>query len=156
MNRFVIGGILAAIVVLLTGSLNRLLSDSEGGRVAARRDSTDQAVGDLGTLPIEQAGRLVQRQSQVGSNPGTRAGGDSVFGNQGEVVPPGQRSIISPDNTGAAGAGAGAGNVIPRAGGATTFPATGDVAPIQPDLVQPGATPRPTPDPDLESIPALW
>ncbi|MGB5971761.1 MAG: hypothetical protein WBG38_00495, partial [Nodosilinea sp.] len=59
------------------------------------------------------------------------------------------RSVISPN---------GASNVIPRTEGAATFPATttGDIAPIQPGLVQPGDAQRPARDADLDSIPALW
>ncbi|PSN07931.1 hypothetical protein C7293_30385 [filamentous cyanobacterium CCT1] len=162
MNRFIIGGILAAIAVMLAGGLNQLLSDRsedgpEGARISSRGDTTTQANGgDLGSVPIEQAGQLVQRQSEVGVN-GISAQGDSTFGNQG-TVPPGDRAVISPNTTGTAGSTAPAsGNVIPRTGEAATFPAvTGDIAPIQPGLVQPGEVTRPAPDPELDSIPALW
>ncbi|PSR12679.1 hypothetical protein C8255_26280 [filamentous cyanobacterium CCP3] len=162
MNRFIIGGILAAIAVMLAGGLNQLLSDRsadgpEGARISSQGDATTQANGgDLGSVPIEQAGQLVQRQSEVGAN-GISATGDSVFGNQG-TVPPGDRAIISPNTTGTTGDIAPtSGNVIPRPGEAATFPAaTGDIAPIQPGLVQPGEVTRPAPDPELDSIPALW
>jgi hypothetical protein len=159
MNRFVIGGILAAIVVMLAGGVNRLWSDrvddsAEGARISSQPTTTGQDNGgDLGSVPIEQAGQLVQRQSEVGTN-GISATGDSVFGNQG-TVPPGDRAVISPNTTGTATPAPG--NVIPRTGGAATFPTTtGDIAPIQPGLVQPGEVTRPAPDPDLDSIPALW
>lgn len=169
MNRFIIGGILAAIAVMLTGGMNRLLSDrsddnAEGARISSQSDTTSQDNGDLGSVPIEQAGQLVQRQSEVGTNGnGISATGDSAFGNQG-TVPPGDRAIISPNTTGTAGTAGTAGgatpapgNVIPRTGETATFPAaTGDIAPIQPGLVQPGEVTRPAPDPDLDSIPALW
>ncbi|MGB3309310.1 MAG: hypothetical protein WBG32_04085 [Nodosilinea sp.] len=158
MNRFIIGGIMAAIVVMMAGGLNRLLSDrfddsAEGSRISSQPTTTGQANnGDLGSVPLEQAGQLVQRQSEVGAN-GISATGDSALGTQGTV--PGERSVISPDTTGTATPAPG--NVIPRTGGAATFPATtGDVAPIQPGLVQPGEVTRPAPDPDLDSIPALW
>ncbi|WP_035984900.1 hypothetical protein [Leptolyngbya sp. KIOST-1] len=166
MNRFIIGGILAAMVVMLTGGLNRLFRDRpQGAQLASQRNTAlqqpgQQAGNDLGSVPLEQAGRLVQRQSEVGTN-GIPAPGDSAFGTQtnGNGDPFG-RAVISPDQTGTAPA---AGNVIPRTGGATTFPANtsppntgGDIAPIQPGLVQPGEVPRPAPDPDLDSIPALW
>ncbi|MGB3201449.1 MAG: hypothetical protein WBA99_11125 [Nodosilinea sp.] len=161
MNRFIIGGILAAVVAMLAGGLNRVLSDradgsTEGARISSQSTRTEQGNGgDLGSVPLEQAGQLVQRQSDVGAG-GPAAVGDNVFTDQGAGTgPAGQRAEISP---GSAGTGAAApGNVIPRTGGAVTFPATtGDIAPLQPGLVQPGVTPGPAPDPELDSIPALW
>ncbi|MGG6241144.1 hypothetical protein ACQ4N7_21175 [Nodosilinea sp. AN01ver1] len=160
MNRFIIGGILAAIAVMLTGGLNRLLSDRfengpEGTQISSLSDTTTEGNGsDLGSVPIEQAGQLVQRQSEVGTS-GISATGNSTFTDQN-----GNRATISPNTTGTVGANGvtpAPGNVIPRAGEATTFPAaTGDIAPVQPGLVQPGEATRPAPDPDLDSIPALW
>ncbi|MEA5447865.1 hypothetical protein VB780_04740 [Leptolyngbya sp. CCNP1308] len=160
MNRFMIGGILAALVLMLMGGLNRILGDrSQEAPLASQQNTTAQDVSDLGTLPLEQAGRLVQRQSEVGTNNGIAATGDSTFIDQGSG-----RTTISPSNTGTAtgtagtnGVTAAPGNVIPRTGAATTYPTTGgDIAPIQPGLVQPGVVERPAPDPDLDSIPALW
>jgi hypothetical protein len=156
MNRFMIGGILAALVLMLTGGLNRLLGDrSQDAPLASQQNSTTQDVNDLGTLPLEQAGRLVQRQSEVGTSTGISATGNNTFTDQGN-----NRATISPNNTGAIGTSGGTaapGNVIPRTGAATTYPASsGDIAPIQPNLVQPGVVERPAPDPDLDSIPALW
>jgi hypothetical protein len=155
MNRFIIGGILAALVLMLTGGLNRFLGDrSEGEQLASQQNTTAQDADGLGALPLEQAGRLVQRQSEVSAN-GTAATGNSTFTDQGS-----NRATISPNNTGTTGANGvtpAPGNVIPRTGAATTFPATGgDIAPIQPGLVQPDAVQRPAPDPELDSIPALW
>lgn len=157
MNRFVIGGILAAIVVMLTGGLNRLLSDrSQGAQspdqpaLTAQGDNTN---GDPGPLPLAQAGRLVQRQSDVGSN-GISVNPDAVFNpnDQPAGMPAGGRPTISPSGT----ANSQVDNVIPRPGATATFPANqGDIAPIQPGLVRPGAEQGPT-DPDLDSIPALW
>ncbi|HZG37999.1 MAG TPA: hypothetical protein VEZ50_04895 [Nodosilinea sp.] len=161
MNRFIIGGFLAALALILTGGLNRLMADrSQEPQLTSQGNTTGQPQGgnNLGALPLEQAGRLVQRQSEVGAG-GTAATGDAAFGTQGNgTMPPGGRAEISPNNTGTNGTGQpGAGNVIPRTGGATTYPAaTGDVAPIQPNLVQPDAVQRPGSDPDLDSIPALW
>ncbi len=160
MNRFIIGGILAAIAVMLTGGLNRMLSDRaeddpDRTRISSQSDTTTQSNGgNLGSVPLEQAGQLVQRQSEVGTN-GISATGNSTFTDQGS-----NRATISPNATGTAGGNGvspAPGNVIPRADGAATFPAaTGDIAPIQPGLVQPGEVTRPAPDPDLDSIPALW
>lgn len=155
MNRFVIGGILAALVLMLTGGLNRFLGmGAQEEQLASQPDTTTQNADGLGTLPLEQAGRLVQRQSEVSSN-GISATGNTTFTDQGS-----DRATISPTAAGATGASgttAAPGNVIPRTGAAATFPATsGDIAPIQPSLVQPDAVQRPTPDPELDSIPALW
>ncbi|MFQ4137490.1 hypothetical protein PGN35_014330 [Nodosilinea sp. PGN35] len=158
MNRFVIGGLLAALVLILTGGLNRLLADRSqeprpGGQPTAAQG---QNADGLGTLPLDQAGRLVQRQSEVGSTNGTPVGGDTT-GDSAFIDQANQRATISPNNGGGSGVTPAPGNVIPRTGGATTFPAPGgDVAPIQPGLVQPDAVQRPAPDPDLDSIPALW
>ncbi|MGF1518813.1 MAG: hypothetical protein ACFCVB_13560 [Nodosilinea sp.] len=149
MNRFIIGGILAAIVVALTGGLGRMFteSDSQTGLTGVNRNNNNNRVetGDLGSLPVEQAGQLVRRQSDVGT--GTRTTPDFVGQD------PGGRPDIFPDTTGATGT---AGNVIPRTNQTTTFPTTnGDIAPIQPELVRPGLEQRPI-EPDLDSIPALW
>ncbi|WP_017297230.1 hypothetical protein [Nodosilinea nodulosa] len=162
MNRFVIGGILAAIVVMLTGGLNKLLSDrSQGSQVLSQRNAAAQGDNsDLGTLPLDKAGQLVQRQSDVGSN-GVSASSDTVFNTNnpsGTGMPPGGRATISPTTTGGAGTVAPqSGNVIPRTGAAATFPANpGDIAPIQPGLVRPGVEQQRPADPDVDSIPALW
>lgn len=162
MNRFIIGGILAAVVAILASGLDQVLGDrgddsTGGARISSQSTTTDQDNGgNLGSVPLEQAGQLVQRQSEVGTG-GPAAVGDTVFDDQGAgTAPPGQRAEISPG--GSAGTATPApGNVIPRTGGAATYPATtGDIAPIQPGLVQPGVTPGPAPDPELDSIPALW
>ena len=155
MNRFIIGGILAAIVVALTGGLGRMFteSDSQAELTSVNRNNNNNQgeTGDLGTLPVEQAGQLVRRQSDVG----TRTTSDFV-GQDPQGMPQGGRPDISPEITGAAGAAGAAGNVIPRTDQTTTFPTTsGDIAPVQPGLVQPGVDQRPI-DPDLDSIPALW
>jgi hypothetical protein len=163
MNRFIIGGILAAIVSGLTGGLGRMFAErdaqlqSPGIQTDAGPTGTEPA-GDLGSLPIEQAGQLAQRQSEVGTN-GIGMTSDFV-GQDIEGMPPGGRPDISPPTAGqpgAAGTTGSDGNVIPRTGETTTFPATGgDIAPIQPGLVQPGVDLQRPIDPDLDSIPALW
>ncbi len=159
MNRFIIGGILAAIVVALTGGLGRMFTESDArtGLTGVNRNNNNAdnrgEAGDLGSLPVEQAGQLVRRQSDVGT--GTPTTSDFV-GQDPQGMPPGGRPDISPETSGAAGTAGTAGNVIPRTSQPTTFPTTGgDIAPIQPELVQPGLEQRPT-DPDLDSIPALW
>lgn len=160
MNRFVIGGVLAALVMMLMGGLNRLMSDRSQDPQPNGQAAQGQNADGLGTLPLDQAGRLVQRQSEVGSTNGTPASGDNTFGDGSFIDQGNQRATISPNGTGTTGSNGvtpASGNVIPRTGGATTFPATGgDIAPIQPGLVQPDAVQRPAPDPDLDSIPALW
>lgn len=160
MNRFMIGGILAALVLMLTGGLNRLLGNrSQETPLARQQNTTAQNADGLGTLPLDQAGRLVQRQSEVGTNNGISATGNSTFTDQGS-----SRTTFSPSATGTATGTAGtngftapAGNVIPRTGAATTFPATGgDIAPIQPELVRPGVVVETPPPDSVDSIPALW
>lgn len=157
MNRFIIGGVLAALVLMLMGGLNRFLGDrTQEGGVASQQDAAAQDADDLGALPLEQAGRLVQRQSEVSTNR-TAATGNSSFTDQGS-----DRATISPANTGTTGANSvtpAPGNVIPRTGAATTPTTGGDIAPIDPNLVQPGVegrVQRPAPDPNVDSIPALW
>ncbi len=162
MNRFVIGGILAAIVVLMMGGINRLFADRQPGTTRLDRTTapTTTEGGDLGRLPVEQAGQLVRRQRDL-ANGGTAAGSDTVFNNQDPGMTPGQRAIIAPGTAGTGTAGTGAAgannnNIIPRTGQAGTSPAFGgDIAPIQPGLVRPGAEQQ-TDDSDLDSIPALW
>ncbi|MBE9137608.1 hypothetical protein IQ254_10345 [Nodosilinea sp. LEGE 07088] len=154
MNRFVIGGILAAIVVLLTGSLSRLLGDRspEPGLVGSQPNTTE--TGDLGSLPVEQAGQLVRRQSDLGAG-GIPTSPDTVFNDQPGATMPSGRSTLSPDTTGTFTPAPG--NVIPRPGDTATYPANvGDIAPVQPGLVQPGVRPENPTDPDIDSIPALW
>ena len=173
MNRFVIGGILASIVVALTGGINRLFADRSQTSSLTNRPSTSlqqsdsvasAPASDLGSLPVEQAGQLVRRQSEASAG-GISAASNSVFTDQGAgAAPPNGRAIIAPTNTATQGADGtfttvnpAPGNVIPRTTGTTTFSTTtttGDISPIQPNLVQPGVQ-RPG-DPDLESIPALW
>ena len=136
MNRFVIGGILAALVVVLTGSLTRLLGEP--------KQPGDIAAEDLGSLPVEQAGMLVRRQSDsVTSIP------DESFPNPTQTPGPNPTQTPEPFISDP--------NVIPLPGATPTYPPnTGDVAPIQPSLVQPGVDPQRPIDPDLDSIPALW
>ncbi|TVQ12695.1 MAG: hypothetical protein EA368_03370 [Leptolyngbya sp. DLM2.Bin27] len=161
MNRFIIGGILAAIVIGLTGGLGRIFTDTNARQEGAGQTTAGQnngAAGDLGSLPIEQAGQLARRQSEVGNN---GVGITSDFLGQDPVgIPPGGRPDISPPaagQTGTAGMTGSNGNVIPRTGETATFPTTGgDIAPIQPGLVQPGVDLQRPSDPDLDSIPALW
>lgn len=149
MNRYIAGGLLAAIVVLLGSGIDSLpqIMPNFGGSRSGAREPGSQA-DTVGTQPIEQAGRVVQRQGQS-----TVAAPNEVFNNQGQFgtstavpqdIPAGE---IRPD----------ADNVIPRPGAAPQATTTaGDVSPIQPDLVQPGDSGFPSDDPDLDSIPALW
>lgn len=156
MNRFIIGGILAAIVVALTGGLGRMFTESDAQtRVTSVNPDNNNAenlgeAGDLGSLPVEQAGQLVRRQSDVGT--GTRTTPDFIGQDPGGM-PPGGRPDISPEAAGTAGT---AGNVIPRLNQTTTFPTTGgDIAPIDSDLVRPDNREPPI-EPPVDSIPALW
>jgi hypothetical protein len=151
MNRYIAGGLLAALVLLVSSGLNglgRLLPVS--GITEPPRPSEREA---LGTSPIEQAGRVVQRQSGATvavpdttfQDPTIRSGNGAIGAPVAPLDIP--ETEIRPQTP----------NVIPRPGEApqaTTV--TGDVSPIQPELIQPGATDRPGIDQDLDSIPALW
>jgi hypothetical protein len=119
--------------------------------------TTSTEVSDLGSLPIEQAGQLVRRQSDLATG-GTAATPNAVFSDTqpAQGMPPGGRATIAPTTTGAPVTDSG--NVIPRTDGTTATPpfpgSGGDIAPVQPGLVQPGVTPDT--DAELDSIPALW
>jgi hypothetical protein len=138
-----LGGAMALLALLVfsrAGGLGQLLPD--GGQTQGNPQSED---GTLGTLPIEQAGQVVQRQSVPVTGIGTMTPTNSGF-----TTPAGTPPTLTPTQSGSPS------NVIPRQGGATTLPAPiGDIAPVQPDLVQPDP-PTVTDDPELESIPALW
>jgi hypothetical protein len=152
MNRYVLAGILAVFALLTTraiGSSGQWLGQqsSPPSRVRLNADS-------LGTLPIDKAGQIVKRQGASGV-PST---GDFTGNGNGNW------STIAPTDTGST-------TVFPNGSQSSGFtttspfgdisPATGDISPIDPNIVQPGVT-RPTPlpgdlvDDDLESIPALW
>ena len=74
MNRFIIGGVLAGIVLMLMSGLSRLQGDRpERGQLASQQNTTAQDADGLGALPLEQAGQLVQRQSEVGTGIEARA-----------------------------------------------------------------------------------
>ena len=153
MNRFIIAGVLAAIVALMMGGMNQLFADRQPDTARLDRTTAPTTEGnDLGSLPVEQAGQLVRRQSDL-ANGATAARSDTVFNNQDPGMTPGDRAIIAPGTAGTADTN----NIIPRTGQAGTRPnyGGGDIAPIQPGLVQPGAGERPD-DSDLDSIPALW
>ncbi len=156
MNRYIAGGLLAALAVMLGAgieSLGNMLPNFSGNNQPAGQAATTGRAqsAPLGTQPIEQAGRAVQRQSQAtGAAPTTTfdRGRTPVQGTStlpqeipnGEIRP-------QPDNA----------NVIPRPGAAPQATTTlGDVSPIQPDLVQPGSPDLPGIDQDLDAIPALW
>ncbi|MFH7242778.1 MAG: hypothetical protein ACHWZW_07995 [Spirulina sp.] len=159
MNRYALGGAIGLLMLLALsgmGGLDRLFQGNGAGR-----GDLSAADDTLGTLPIEQAGQVVQRQSSptpgipaTGTNiPGTptSVSGDFPPTNGGFTAPAGTPPTLNPTQPGIPQ------NVIPQSGGATTLPAqVGDIAPVQPGLVQPDPVPPVTDDPELESIPALW
>lgn len=164
MNRYALGGAIGLLVLLALSGVGGLGQLFQGSGQSSGNVQADD--GTLGTLPIEQAGQVVQRQSTsgqsiptVGTNtPGTSLtdtpapiGGDLAPTGSGFTTPAGTPPTLSPAQSGAPQ------NVIPRQGGATPLPAqVGDIAPVQPDLVQPDPAPPAAEDPELESIPALW
>jgi hypothetical protein len=142
MNRYIAAGFLAAVVAMLGSGLDNLL-DGIGSIIPSRSQP------EPGAASIEQAGRVVQRQSQAATGIGfdntpeddalvRRPNGSS------QGIPPVE---IAPQDI----------NLTPQPVDAA--PGTsirGDLAPIQPDLIQPGTPDLPGADQDLDSIPALW
>ncbi len=151
MNRYLIGAVMAGLVLLGmvgAGRLGRLFADPGQTGQAAK----SQASAAVGSLPVEQAGRLVRRQSDpqgaptaaVGANVSnapamTRAQSATTPAQPRAQTPP--RVTISP-------------NQAPPAQTTPTVP-TGDISPLQPDLVRSGGD-QPQSNPDLDAIPALW
>ncbi len=156
MNRYFIGAIMAGLVLLAlsrVGGENRLVADNAnqpGGELRAASDS------GLGTLPIDQAGRIAQRQTQPTG--GVPAAGTGALG-QMPANGTGTATFTAPAGTGQpipnATISPGATGVAPRPATGNQFPATGDISPVQPDLVRPETLPA-NPDQDPDSIPALW
>ena len=147
MNRYIAAGFLAAVVALLGSGL-----DSFGLGLPSFEPGADQdqsTVSTLGTQPIQQAGRVVQPESTVTSTVPT-----ATFDDGRSFV---QETTIAPQNVPSVEIGPQSGDVIPRTGQVPAGgSASGDISPIQPDLVQPGTSTPPGVDPDLDSIPALW
>jgi hypothetical protein len=157
MNRFIIGAIMAGLVLLALsgiGGVNRFFSDND----RLRSDLRAEGDSSLGTLPIDQAGRIVRRQTQAAN--GIPATGTATFGQTGLPADgSGPSSFTTPGVTGqpipSATISPTATTVAPRTGTNNQFSSTGDVSPVQPDLVRPETLP-PASDQNLESIPALW
>ncbi|MEB3288958.1 MAG: hypothetical protein VKI82_03525 [Leptolyngbya sp.] len=140
MNRYVLAGAAGLLILLaLSGGTSRR---SQGQAQMPGEGDTEEAI--LGTLPIEQAGQVVRRQSAASGTPPAMAA-PSFDGTS--------------DFTTDLDSGAGTASTPPGdtpSGGASTLPApTGDISPVQPDLVRPDPQP-PVSDPALDAIPALW
>ncbi|MGF1568945.1 MAG: hypothetical protein ACFCVD_12895 [Nodosilinea sp.] len=162
MNRYIFGGIAAALVMMAMSGLegiNRLFSNTDSLRGDIQADESA-----LGTLPIGRAGQIVQRQSGDPAA-GTRAASDSVSNTQGfdpTLNPQNNGGQVAPNGTFTT-----PNNIVPRTGQPGTvpttgqspatgqFPATGDISPTQPGLVRPENIQRPE-DRELDAIPALW
>jgi hypothetical protein len=153
MNRYLIGAVMAGLVLLGmvgVGRLGRMFADPAQTGQAAK----SQASAALGSLPVEQAGRLVRRQSDPQGAP-TAAVGANVSSPAASTraqpatapsqpVSPGQTSppvTLNPNQ--------------PTPAQTTPTAPSGDISPLQPDLVRPGGD-RPQPNADLDAIPALW
>jgi hypothetical protein len=139
MNRYIGGGLLALLLILLgsgLGNAMRILPSFGSSERPERR-----AISTVGTQPIEQAGRVVQRQSQttgITQSP-TPIEGTNI---PSQPIPPVE---IRPDATPA-----------PPDTREAAPTAAGDIDPVQPELLRPGTTDRPEFEEDLDSIPALW
>lgn len=121
MNRYALGGAIGLLIVLAlsgVGGLGQLLQGNGQGR-----DDASTADDSLGTLPIEQAGQVVQRQGDPTS--GVPATGTNLPGtpaapmNGGFTAPAGTPPTLSPTQPQ---------NVIPRQG-VTTLPAQVGILP---------------------------
>ncbi len=104
----------------------------------------------LGSLPVEQAGRLARRQSDpqvaptaaVGANVSNAPASSRSQPATTPVQPFTSRAQTPPSVT-----------ISPNQ--ATPTVPSGDISPLQPDLVRPGGD-QPPPNPELDAIPALW
>ncbi|HIK43491.1 MAG TPA: hypothetical protein IGR64_01245 [Leptolyngbyaceae cyanobacterium M65_K2018_010] len=153
MNRYLIGAILAGLVLLAMSGLqgiNRLFADNSRMRSDLRAEDSS-----LGTLPIEQAGRIVRRQGQAdsagmpaagtGTWGGSGSGGEDSFTSEGGAPRAIPNATIAPASP----------NEVSRTTPVGPTSTSGDIAPIESNLVRPGSVQPPT-DPGLDSIPALW
>ncbi|NMF85859.1 hypothetical protein [Nodosilinea sp. P-1105] len=141
MNRYVIGGILATLVMAIASGLGPI-GFGEANDRSPRASTPEQEA--LGTRPIERAGQIVQRQSQA-NNAAVPITPDSALTDPQDIFSDLAEPTISPAPN----------NVIPQTGADTTASGFGDISPVQPDLVRPGVT-APSDDSDLDAIPALW
>ncbi|MBU6230402.1 MAG: hypothetical protein KGQ93_11990 [Cyanobacteria bacterium REEB459] len=139
MSRYLIGVLLASLFLSVGwGGASRLFADSS----QTPTNSNNQSSDGLGSAPVEQAGRLVKRQSQPGSA-GIRAVGANAGGSKTAASP---NSSLTPKPFPP--------NVVPSVSAVAPVAPTGDISPIQPDLVKPENL-RPQNQP-LDSVPALW
>jgi hypothetical protein len=146
MNRYLIGAVMAGLVLLGmvgAGRLGRLFADP--GRTD--QSAKSQASAALGSLPVEQAGRLARRQSDPQVAPTAAVGANAPASSRSQpattpVQPFTTQSQTPPSVT-----------ISPNQ--ATPTVPSGDISPLQPDLVRPGGD-QPQPNPELDAIPALW
>jgi hypothetical protein len=85
MNRYLVGGILAVLTLLTI----RVIGGNGGPSFAEERpvrDSPQFDVESLGTLPIDQAGRIVRRQGQATTTETPTAASDFFAGQWGEFA----------------------------------------------------------------------
>jgi len=151
MNRYLIGAVMAGMVLLGMAGAGRL------GRLFADPGQTGQAVKSqasaaLGSLPVEQAGRLVRRQSDPQGPPTAAVGANAPASSRSQPAstpaqPTTTRAQTPPSVTISP-------NQATPAQATPTVP-SGDISPLQPDLVRPGGD-QPQPNPELDAIPALW
>ena len=151
MNRYLIGAVMAGLVLLAMAGAGRLFADPGQTGQAAK----SKASAAVGSLPVEQAGRLVRRQSDpqgastaaVGANVSNAPGSSRSQPASTPAQPATTRAQTAPPVT------ISPNQAIP----AQTTPTVpgGDISPLQPDLVRPGGD-QPQPNPELDAIPALW
>ncbi|MFM7471272.1 MAG: hypothetical protein LVS60_12975 [Nodosilinea sp. LVE1205-7] len=149
MSRYLLGVLLASLLLTIGSgltSVSRLFADSSQDSKALNNKSSP----GLGSLPIEQAGRLVKRQSQPEASAtqavGAHAESPNTVNGSTSTTPMATNSteattLPQPNPT-------------PEGSNNAPVVPTGDISPIQPNLVKPENL-RPQNQP-LDSIPALW
>jgi hypothetical protein len=153
MNRYALAGAAALLfLIALSGA---------GGLSPLFRGNTETSQGGqpeattLGTLPIEKAGQVVQRQGSAPGAPMAPAMTPNGAIN-GDTPPTSANAFTTPTGTPSTLSGSPQ-NPIPPAVGATPSPAqVGDNSSVPPELLPPDPQPPATHDRDMEAIPALW
>lgn len=168
MNRYVLGGVLLGLVFIalsgITGNNRTARSNTTQGQTDRSQPDRSQpnrnGTRDLGTLPIDQAGRVIRRQGDGASSLSTDPPTTEAFPQQSELAPD---PASTPDSFTAPAPAAGPNsgmrpvpnNVIPQQPANTSPSVSGDIDVVNPNLVRPEMQP-PTTSPDLDPIPALW
>lgn len=145
MNRYLLGGALGAVVLLVVSGgwgLSQLWSEPPPAQNEVEPNGSSTPTESTGASPSPiQEGGATEPTPPTPNSPDNRPNSPT----EGLTDAPADPNGV-PDAPNSLGQG-------PE----TTLPAqVGDIAPVQPDLVRPEPQPPVTDDSDLESIPALW